>query len=360
VITLPRLGAIGAALLVGTAVALTTASPAHAQATRTWVSGVGDDANPCSRTAPCKTFAGAISKTAAGGEIDALDPGGFGALTITKSITIDGGGFIAGVLTAGTNGIVIQAGTDDNVVLRNLDLQDGTTTPSNCALSGVRVVSARSVQMEHVSIVDYDNGISLPLTGSSPDVYVDTTLDDVSIKNTRCAGIDAAPDTGHLARVALSRSILTQDNTAYVAGPGSESWLSGSSVVLNNTGLSNTGGILHDACGNTVSGNATDGTFDDHATGCAPPSTSTSSPGQSGSTASAGGAAPAPSYCGVPKLKGRTRATAAKALRAAHCTLGKVKKQKGTKAKRGKVRRQGIPAGTSVKPGTAVTIVLGR
>ena len=66
--------------------------PAHAQATRTWVSGVGDDANPCSRTAPCLTFAGAISKTAAGGEIDALDPGGFGMLTITKSITIDGGG----------------------------------------------------------------------------------------------------------------------------------------------------------------------------------------------------------------------------------------------------------------------------
>jgi len=63
----------------------------NAQATRTWVSGVGDDANPCSRTAPCKTFAGAISKTAEGGEINALDPGGYGAVTITKSITIDGG-----------------------------------------------------------------------------------------------------------------------------------------------------------------------------------------------------------------------------------------------------------------------------
>src|SRR5438477_3797204 len=49
---------------------------AFAQATRTWVSGVGDDVNPCSRTAPCKTFAGAISKTAGGGEIDVLDPGG--------------------------------------------------------------------------------------------------------------------------------------------------------------------------------------------------------------------------------------------------------------------------------------------
>ena len=82
-------------LLLGpmTVVCLTIGiATANAQASRTWVSGVGDDANPCSRTAPCKTFAGAISKTAAGGEIDALDPGGFGALTITKAITIDGGG----------------------------------------------------------------------------------------------------------------------------------------------------------------------------------------------------------------------------------------------------------------------------
>src|SRR4051812_46989016 len=78
---------------------------AHAQATRTWVSGVGDDANPCSRTAPCKTFAGTISKTAGAGEIDTLDPGGFGAVTITKSMTIDGTAGLAGVLASGSNGI---------------------------------------------------------------------------------------------------------------------------------------------------------------------------------------------------------------------------------------------------------------
>src|SRR2546429_7788553 len=97
------------------------ASMAQAQATRTWVSGVGDDVNPCSRTAPCKTFAGAISKTATGGEIDALDPGGFGAVTITKSLTIDGGGGqVASVLVAGTNGIVVAAGGADIVILRNL------------------------------------------------------------------------------------------------------------------------------------------------------------------------------------------------------------------------------------------------
>src|SRR3954469_1479176 len=103
------------------------ATPASAQATRTWVSGVGDDLNPCSRTAPCKTFAGAISKTSAGGEIDALDDGGFGTVTITKSITIDGGGHLASILGAGTNGVNINdvaTPTPDTIVvrLRNLSI----------------------------------------------------------------------------------------------------------------------------------------------------------------------------------------------------------------------------------------------
>src|SRR6188768_2786861 len=98
---------------------------ANAQATRTWVSGVGDDVNPCSRTAPCKTFAGAISKTAVGGEINCIDPGGFGAVTITKSITIDGAGVQASILGSFTNGININIAPNANdpmrrVVLRNL------------------------------------------------------------------------------------------------------------------------------------------------------------------------------------------------------------------------------------------------
>src|SRR5690348_9026429 len=92
------------------------ASSAFAQATRTWVSGVGDDANPCSRTAPCKTFAGAISKTAAGGEISVLDPGGFGTVTITKAITINGEGNLAGIISAGGNAIVVNAGVNDKIV----------------------------------------------------------------------------------------------------------------------------------------------------------------------------------------------------------------------------------------------------
>src|SRR3954465_10087528 len=105
--------------------ALTTS--ASAQATRTWVSGVGDDANPCSRTAPCKTFAGAISKTATNGEINCIAPGGFGAVTVTKSITIDCHEVFGSILNAGTNGINIAfdsfAGTDvrKTVNLRNIN-----------------------------------------------------------------------------------------------------------------------------------------------------------------------------------------------------------------------------------------------
>src|SRR6185312_13475514 len=96
-------------ILVSIGLLLAAQQPSHAQASRTWVSGVGDDANPCSRTAPCKTFPGAISKTAAKGEINVLDPGGFGAVTITKSITIHSESVDAGILVSGTNGIIVNA-----------------------------------------------------------------------------------------------------------------------------------------------------------------------------------------------------------------------------------------------------------
>jgi len=126
---------------------LAPASLAWAQATRTWVSGFGDDANPCSRTAPCKTFAGTISKTAAGGEINAIDPGGYGTVTITKAITIDGGGTLAGVLNALSNGIIVHAGVNDIVILRNIDI-DGAGT----GINGIRYDSAGELVVENVDI----------------------------------------------------------------------------------------------------------------------------------------------------------------------------------------------------------------
>src|ERR1700749_2999203 len=122
-------------------------APAHAQATRTWVSGVGDDANPCSRTAPCKTFAGAISKTAPAGEINCLDPGGFGAVTITKAISIFCEGVIGGGLLQGTNAIVVAAGAADVVVLRGLDI-----VGLGSGLNGVRFLTGGALHVEKCNI----------------------------------------------------------------------------------------------------------------------------------------------------------------------------------------------------------------
>ena len=158
------------------AISALATSMAWAQATRTWVSGVGDDANPCSRTAPCKTFAGAISKTAAGGEIDALDPGGFGGLTITKAITIDGGGGqVASILVAGTNGITVAAGATDVVILRNLRLQ-GIAQSGFGGLNGIQLNSAGALHIEHCAIMNFaQNGISIGGSGGGNVVIDDTT-----------------------------------------------------------------------------------------------------------------------------------------------------------------------------------------
>jgi len=174
------------------------ASMAQAQATRTWVSGVGDDANPCSRTAPCKTFAGAISKTAPSGEINVLDPGGFGAVTITKPMTIQGsGGSIAGVLVSGTNAIIIAAGNSDDVTLRDLDI-DGLTT----GLIGVKILSARKVTVERCQIYGFQgtggtNGraISDERTNASPipQLFVNDCYLRNNVGGVAASGVNAGP-----------------------------------------------------------------------------------------------------------------------------------------------------------------------
>jgi len=162
------------------------------------------DANPCSRTAPCKTFAGAISKTAAGGEIDALDPGGFGALTITKAITIDGGGGqVASVLASGTNGIVVSAGAGQTVTLRNLRINGIAGTPLG-GLNGVQFLSGGALHIENCTIFGFtQNGININLN-SVPAVGVFVT--DTVVTNS--AGGIAAHNAG-AGRVFVSMQRVT-------------------------------------------------------------------------------------------------------------------------------------------------------
>jgi hypothetical protein len=162
------------AIAAGFVVPLMASAPAHAQATRTWVSGVGDDVNPCSRTAPCKTFAGAISKTAAGGEINCLDPGGFGAVTITKSMAISCEGVTAGIVVSGGNGINVSAGANDQVFLKGLDIEGLGTTTGAIGLNGIKVNTAALVHIEDCVIRNFKaaapNGFGISVASSSASV----------------------------------------------------------------------------------------------------------------------------------------------------------------------------------------------
>ena len=196
--------------------AVAVAGTASAQS-RTWVSGEGDDINPCSRTAPCKTFAGAISKTATNGEINCLDPAGFGAVTITKSITIDCHEVYAGVLqTANSNGVNIAI---DNFV--------GTDT-------------RRTVQLRNLNFSGADTGArGISITGSSlgvnSEVYVEDCMLDGSF-GTNGSGISDARNGGGL----LSVSNTTIRNMLGAGIGVAKSFLSGTTrVVLNRVQVLN-------------------------------------------------------------------------------------------------------------------------
>jgi hypothetical protein len=294
---------------------LTVASMAQAQATRTWVSGVGDDVNPCSRTAPCKTFAGAISKTFINGEIDALDPGGYGTVTITKSITLDGGtgsgwaSILASGSPAGVNINLTSNTTDDPtrvVRLRNLSI-NGTgasgTVGTRTGTNGVRIINAtnnpnavfiencviaafsnRAISEEATSgklfvtnTITRDNGGNaitiLPTTGGST---VKAVLDGVSSTGNVLSGLFVG--AGSTATVRNSNISGNANAGVQVDGAGTTCMIQSSTlsnnaiglfaganasitrihdVVINNngTGISISGGAVESSGNNTIRGN---------------------------------------------------------------------------------------------------------
>lgn len=227
------------------------ASMANAQASRTWVSGVGDDANPCSRTAPCKTWAGAISKTAACGEIDALDPGGFGAVTITKSITLDGTGTFASILASLTTGITVNAAATDVITIRGISingfcnglramniLQAQTVNIEDCVMfrfagPGIRVAETNDLVLNIRNTVIRDNtGAGLDLTTSAGLVKV-SAID--SSFNGNQHGIHAKGN----ARVTAAHCVFARNTGDGVRAEG----IGGVGVVnLSNSVSANNGG----------------------------------------------------------------------------------------------------------------------
>ena len=228
---------------VALAVLLLSATPAMAQATRTWVSGVGDDVNPCSRTAPCKTFAGAISKTAAGGEINTLDPGGFGAVTITKSITIRSDSVEGGLLVSGTNGISINAGATDRVVIDGLDIEGLGT-----GLSGVNVIQARTVVIRNSSIRNF---ATAGITVNSANKVRLTVEDCFFFNNT--IGVDLASPSA-IASAQVNSSMFVSNPTAgiRVSGANNSAAINANQFTLSTKSLEILAGGTVTSYGNNV------------------------------------------------------------------------------------------------------------
>ena len=249
--------------VLGCLLASIYAGSAQAQATRTWVSGVGDDANPCSRTAPCKTFAGAIVKTAAGGEVNALDPAGYGAVTVTKSITIDGGGGqVASVLVAGTNGIVIAAAANDVVILRNLRFQglQGAGN-SNAGLSAIKVLTAARVDIVNCDISGFNTaGVEGSPTSGTVSIGIKNTT-----SSANSLGMLFKPASGVTVNLAIDRSFISNNGGGGVKIDGTAGGTINASISDSTMSVNNGNGMLSITGPGSATVNLTRDTFSSNA-----------------------------------------------------------------------------------------------
>jgi len=228
---------LGSLLVMGLEVA-----PAHAQVMRTWVSGTGNDTNVssnCSRTAPCATFAVALSKTLPSGEIDVLDPGGFGTVTISQSVSIvnDGVGE-AGILYSATSGITINAGASDVVILRGLFI-DG----SNNSANGILIQSAGRVSIQNCVVQESGSaGINIA-PGVNP---IEVKIQDTTVTSNG-AGVLIQPIGGINAYVSLDRSRIDNNFGGGVKADGTNGQvylaISDSSISHNASNGVNTVGV---------------------------------------------------------------------------------------------------------------------
>ncbi len=285
--------ALWVAILGATVLPLFYAASAQAQATRTWVSGVGDDANPCRRTAPCKTFAGAISKTATGGIMNCLDPGGFGAITITKSITIDCHEDYGSILVSGTPGVTISA-PGGVVILRNVNV-DGLLQTGSPGTIGVNITAATAVYIEDCLVEGFSmHGIDDTRSSGGTYLFIRNTI----TRNNSSVGIRVAASATNSAvlenvhsvgngygiaaasqnYVTVSRSVASGNSNAgieadagaidfvdntEITSNGIGVWAFGTVVLANSNIDSNTTGITGATTSfgnNRIFGNASAGT----------------------------------------------------------------------------------------------------
>ncbi len=276
---------------------------ASAQATRTWVSGDGSDANSCSHDYPCKTFAAAYSNTAPGGEISVKNPGAFGTMLITHSITVDGGGHLASILHNSSTGINIQFTSDDGlgntVILRGLSFEGakdwgygvfvGGTVATHVQLedmtfnrSGIAVemrpgAAGSTLKMNNVEIAKpITGGVMLqPAAAGTP---LKVWLNNVRVSKAGQYGLTARWNTNGVVsnstfdnsnngavvesssvHLSLVRTILSNNitNGFQHVTSGITTLLDGCSIMANGTGIANTGSTVIGFGNNAVGYNNT-------------------------------------------------------------------------------------------------------
>lgn len=227
---------------------------ALAQAQRTWVSGTGDDAAPCSHTAPCKTFAGAISKTAAGGEIDCLDPGGFGSVIIVKSVTIDCTGTLGSVVSSFDGMLVKLAKSTDVVTIRGVTLNGG-----GGGANGIHFTQTGALNLDHLVIFGFaQNGVDFEPT-SDASLFVS----DVIAHDNGGAGALVKTVGDVNGKAVLIRATAQHNAGAGVMADGKGATIQIGAMAINGnaTGVGvNNGGVVQSFGNNAISGNANDGT----------------------------------------------------------------------------------------------------
>jgi hypothetical protein len=250
------------AIAAGFLAPLLASAPASAQATRTWVSGVGDDVNPCSRTAPCKTFAGAISKTATAGEINCLDPGGFGTVTITKSMTLNCVGTLGSILASGVPGITINStAAGSKIHLRGLQINGVVGGTAVAGTIGVRIIAAAVVTIEDTVITQFaQQGVLDARTTSNNKLFIRDTV--VSSNSGTGIGLNATGTgvtdiynvssidnsfgiaTGNLQNALIRNSVFSGNaNTGVEADAGGSAVVDSTSISGNGIGLQVGGNI---------------------------------------------------------------------------------------------------------------------
>ncbi len=338
------------------AVAPAAAAPtAGAQATRTWISGVGADANPCSRTAPCLTLAGTIGKTATGGEINAIDDVDAGPLTITKSLIVDGQGSLVRINPAGGTGITVNAPATADVTIRNVTIDgSGAGGAQPCAWNGqfgIKVLGGRLITIEDVHIDHVTDTAILVTPGNNAKVF----LNRVAVKAACQRGISFAPLAGFTVDALIRGSSIESTPTAVRAATGATATVKDTRMVATPTGFDSAGGTVVDKGGNT---------YEDDAPSTVTTTTPAPTPPPVTSTVTTPTTTPPPVFtavCAVPGLKGLTLRQVKAQLKLFRCAVGKVTYRTTSKRSQvGRVLSQALKTGTQARAGTKVNVTLGR